>query len=407
MPGLLGVATLQLHIEDAHSDFSHTCSSRVQPLPLVSPAGEKIGCITAAAMVVCCQPAALEQLERQASQDSVSATTARVSSNSRTAPAALQELGHHALVSALSVPAQQPAVLLHTVSAAVQTDAPHDTSSASSQPLQESVQQPFQPPQKLVQQEAGPAASSEGVSKDARSSWPPDCPYVVPSPHFHIYPPVPHTLHAAPSEQHAAQTPPVINISQPTFNFAVPKQVQAAPPPEPLPQTSPQTDTVMASVTDEIKRRLQEFQPDMVQGSTAVVGDIQTFRRVQAAVEQIAAPGETGQAAAAEPVHMLRAADDFESWRPVTSVPLSNGTAVPADRHGLGTAGSTAEAGAKSVTNWQLCSGAHALAFGEPRPCNHQVWCAVACHTCACILCHTASVPITKQKALYRGRSPH
>ena len=393
VPGLLGVATLPLHIEDAQTDFSHTCSSRAQPLLLISPAGEKLGSITAAARVVCCQPAVPAQLKNRASQDSTSSTTARVSSNSSTGPAALPELGHHALVPAVSVSAEQPAELLRTVSAAVQTDAPQDTSSASSQAVQELVQQPLQPPQGLVQQETGTAASSEGVSKDA---WPPDLSYDVQSPHIHA--PVPRTLHAAPPEQHATKTPPVINISQPTFNFAAPKQVQAASPAELLPQT----DNVPLPVTTDTAQRLhqlqpaaaqgstagvhdslQKLQPAEAQGSTAVACDIQQMlQHLQAAVEQVAVPGETGQAADAERVHMVKAVDDFESWRPVTSVPLSNGTAVAADRHGLGIDGTAAEAGAESVMTEQFCSGAHALAFRQPKPCNHQVLCHLSrlCH---------------------------
>lgn len=395
MPGLLGVATLPLYIEGDHADFSHTCISRAQPLPLISPAGERIGCITAAARVVCCQPGAPEQLKSQASQDSVSSATARVSSHSSAAPAVLQQLGHRFLVSAVSVPAEQPAALLRTVSAAVQTDAPQDTGSASSQPLQESVQQPLQPPQQVVQQEAGTAASGAGVSKDAQSCPPPDFQYVVQSPHFHIYPPGPHTARAAPPEQYATHHPAVINISQPTYNFAAPERVQAAPQAEPLPQTLSKAGAVLAPVTDDTKQGLQEAQPAVVQGSTAggvdiqqklqpatsqgsaaVAHDIQQrLQQLQAPVEQVAAPGDTGQA-----VQMVKAIDDFESWRPVMSVPLSNGTPVVADSHGLGIDGTAAESNAESVMTGQFCSGAHALVFRQTKPCSHQVLC--RCHTC-------------------------
>ena len=395
MPGLLGVATLPLHIEDTPTDFSHNCSSRARPLPLISPAGERIGCITAAARVVCCQPAAPGQMKSQASQDSVSSTTARVPSYSSATPAVVQEPGHHALVSAVSVPAEQPAALLRTVSAAVQTDAPQDTSLASSQPLQEAVQRPLEPPQQLVQQEAGPAASGEGVSNDAQLCPAPDFQYVVQSPHFHIYPPGPHTAPAAPPQQCATQLPAVINISQPTFNFAAP-EVQAALQAEPWPQTLSQTNAVLAAVTGDTKQRLQEAQPAVAQGSTAGADDIQqklqpatlqgstavahdiqqTLQQLQAAVEQMAAPSETGQGA-----QMVKAVDDFESWRPVTSVPLNNGTLVVADSHGLGIGGTAAEANAESVMTGQFCSGGHALVFRQPKPCNHQVLC--RCHACA------------------------
>lgn len=412
VPGLLGVATLLLHIEDAQIDFGHSCSSRAQPVPLISPAGDMIGCITAAARVVCCQPAALEQLKGQASQDSVSSTTARVSSYSSATPAALQGPVHHGLASTSLSPAEPPAALLRTVSAAVQTDAPH-TSLANSHPLQEKVQQSLQPPQEMLQQEAGTAASSEGGKKDIRASQPPDFPSVVQSPHFHIYLPGPGTVHAAPPEQPAIQHPLVISTLQPTFNFAAPQQLQAAPQAEPLPEKASPATAVLAPVTVNTRQRLQEAQPAVTQGSTAVAGKLlskvdpaavqgttavahdiqQTIQKLHAAVEPVAAPGETGKA-----VQVFKAVDDFESWRPMTSVPLSNGTAVAADRRGLGINGTAAEASAESVTTGQCCKGAHAPAFRQPKSCNHQVLC--RCLTCAMHTVPHCLCPLEKPKGI-------
>ena len=60
-PGLLGVATLPLKIEDTgdgsssfSSSFSSSCCDRVQPLPLISSAGQQVGSILAAARIVDC-----------------------------------------------------------------------------------------------------------------------------------------------------------------------------------------------------------------------------------------------------------------------------------------------------------------------------------------------------------------
>lgn len=405
VPGLVGVATLSLQIEDAQHDFSDTCSSRAQPLPLISPSGEKIGHITAAARIVCCQPAASEQLESQASQDSVGSKTAKVSSNSSAAPAALQQVGLEAV--AAEQPAKQSAALFRTVSAAVQTDAPQaqDRSFASSQPLQESVQ-PLQPQQEL-QKEPGTAASSMAVSKDALSSQPSDAPGVVQSLHIHICPPGSHVLPAPSSEQQAAQPPPIINISQPTFNFAVPQQVQAAPLAEPLGQTSAQTHAVMAPVTEDPMQRLQQVQPPAAQGSTAVAGDMQQMlHRLQAAVEQLAAPSKANQVAGTEALQLVQASDDFESWRPVTSVPFSSSTAAEAAGLGGHTNGSVAEVGAESVSRDQYCSGAHELTFGQPKPCNHQVQC--PCRTLCHVHCAKSPLPsMQEQKPSCRGRQNH
>lgn len=403
-PGLLGVATLSLHIEDAQHDFSDTCSSRAQPLPLISPSGEKIGHITAAARIVCCQPAAAEQLESQASQDSIG-STAKVSSNSnsRAAPAAVQQL---ALVSASSLAAEQldgqsaeqPAALFRTVSAAVQTDAPQaqDRSSASSQPLQESVQHPLHPRQEL-QTEAGTAASSMAVSKEAGASQPTDAPGVVQPLHFHIYPPASHAVPASSSQQQAAHPPPVIKISQPTCNFAAPTQVQAAPLAEPLDQTSSQTHAVLAPVTDDPEQRLQQVQPPAAQGSTAVAGDMQqTLHQLQAAVEQLAASSKANQAADAEALQLCQAADDFESWRPVTSVPINSSTAAEANGLGRHSNGSVADADAESLMPGQYCSGAHALTFRQTKPCNHQVLC--LCRTLCQACCAKLPLPSCKSR---------
>ena len=403
-PGLLGVATLSLHIEVAQHDFSDTCSGRAQPLPLISPSGEKIGHITAAARIVCCQTAAAVQLECQASQDSVCSATAKVSSNSRAAPAAVQQLG---LVSASSLAAEQPdgqsaeqpAALFRAVSAAVQTDAPQsqDRSSASSQPLQESVQQPLQP--RELQTEAGIAASNMAVSKEAGASQPTGAPGVMQSLHLHICQPGCHAMPAATLEQQAAQLPPVINISQPTFNFAAPQQVQAAPLAEHLRQTSSQTDAVMAPVTDNSKQRLQQLQPAVAQGSTAVAGDMQqTFHQLQAAVEQLAAPSRTNQVAGTVALQLVQAANDFESWRPVTSVPFSSGTAAEANGLGRHSNGNVAERDAESVVAGQYCSGAHALPLRQPKPCHHQVLCHMRCHTVPYVLCR---LPVPSWKAWF------
>lgn len=396
-PGLLGVATLSLHIEDAKHDFSDTCSSRAQPLPLISPSGDKIGHITAAARIVCCQPAAAEQLEGQASQGSLCSATANACSNSRAAPAALQQLGlAPASSEAAELPdgqsAEQPAALLCTVSAAVQTDAPQaqDRSSASSQSLQESVQQPLQPPQEL-QKDESIAASSQTVREDAGPSQPSAAPGVVQSLHFHICPHGSHAVPAAPLEKHAAQPPPVINISQPTFNFAAPTQVQAAPLAEPLERATSQTHAVLAPVTEDPKQGLQQVQPPATQGSTAVAEDMQhTLHRLQAAVEQLAAPSTANQAGEAEAMQLGQAADDFESWRPITSVPLSSGTSAEAAGLGRLINGSVA---AEAVMPGQYCSGAHALTLRQPKPCHHQVLC-----LCGTLCCAKLPLPSCKSR---------
>ncbi|KAL0038132.1 hypothetical protein WJX79_004099 [Trebouxia sp. C0005] len=59
-PGLLGVATLQLVLENAdphpNPSSKDSCCQRVHPLPLISPVGIEIGYITAAARIFCCMP---------------------------------------------------------------------------------------------------------------------------------------------------------------------------------------------------------------------------------------------------------------------------------------------------------------------------------------------------------------
>lgn len=376
-PGLLGVATLSLHIEDAQHDFSNTCSSCAQPLPLISPAGEKIGSITAAARIICCQPAVSTQPASQASQDSVGSTTARLSRNDRSAPAALQGTGQRAHDSTLSVYVEESAPPLRTVSAAVQTDdlEAQDNRSTSLQPLQ------------VPEAQAGAAARTLAESEDAQLSPPPQVPYVMQCPHFHIYPPGHHTLPAAPREQHPLHLPPVINISQPVFNFstATQGQVQAA-----LSATAlSQTDAAQAQakpVTDDTEQKLQQLAPAEVQ---VLAAEAQKLQELQPAVAQASAPDETNQPAGAESVQMVQAAEDLESWRPMTSVPWGNTTAG----HDKQSNGTVTEASAESVMTGQYCSGAHELTLKQPKPCNHQVLPLLP------LLCHAycAVVPLPTQ----------
>lgn len=362
-PGLLGVATLLLHIEDAQQDFSNTCHSRAQPLPLISPAGEQIGCVTAAARVVCCQPGVREQPSSPVSQYSVCSTRARMPSSTESSPAALQALGHHAHHPALSSPAEESTSPLRMVSAAVQTDAPQtqDTSSASSQPLHKQV----------LEAQASAAAANTGSDKDAACSQPPPVSYVMQSPHFHIYPPAPQTVPTAPLELRPAPHPQVISIAQPTFNFLGDTSVQATSPGAALSQADA-VQAQAAPVTNGTEQPLQQLPG-------------------QGPLPPISANDKACQAADASGSQMGQAADDFESWRPVTFIPFSRSTAATAAEYVCHSQDTVSEANAKSVWSGQYCSGAHALTLRPTSPCHHQVLhcCACAMHVLQCGLSYT------------------
>ena len=60
-PSLLGVATLQLRLHRDDDSLGSVCYGSFQQLPLISPAGHKMGCITVAARVVDRSPSPLRQ----------------------------------------------------------------------------------------------------------------------------------------------------------------------------------------------------------------------------------------------------------------------------------------------------------------------------------------------------------
>lgn len=130
---------------------------------------------------------------------------------------------------------------------------------------------------------------------------------------------------------------PVISISQPIFNMCANQQVPAAPPGDSLSQT------------------------DDVQAGAAPLADgsNQKLQQPQAPVAQVTV---TDQPCQPKGVQLVQPAEDFESWRPVTSVPFGSSTAA------------ASEANVKSVTGL-YCSGAHALTPRQSVPCNHQVLC--------------------------------
>lgn len=328
VPGLLGVAALSLQIEGIKSTFSSTCCELAQPIALISPAGKEIGCINAAARLVCCQPAA------------ASASPASQMSCVQAGFKGPADTAINAAASEAAQPADQrepasPVVLTRNVSAAVQTDTLGPQHAANTQPLQ--IQD------SCTQADTATSTMEVLHSLQLQQSQPP-C--VIQSPHFHIYPPATEAGPTAPAQEQPVQVPPVFNISQPTFVFAPPLMQRA---PTALPRSDFAEGHTM-SAPAVAQQRLQHAQPADAQIPTSLM------------VPQAAAGAEVAPAAEAQ--------EDFESWCSVSAVPHMSSTAAagsdndPAIR---------SEASGAPVAG-QYCSGAHALKLRPPKQiCHHQV----------------------------------
>ena len=331
VPCLLGVATLSLQIEGIDSSFSSTCSKRAQPITLVSPAGDKIGCIHVAARLVCCQPAAA--FPRPPSQLLCNLVFSQEPPVTASSAAAWQADQHE---DAPAVATEQPVVLARQVSAAMQTDALGPQHATSTQLLQHQAS--------CTQADTATSTLEVVQSPQLQQSQPP-C--IIQSPHFHIYLPATKTASEAPAQQQPVHSPPVFNISQPAFIFP-------PPPVQPVLTALPESQSAeghVISASDVAQQQLQHL---------------------QAADTQVPASLMVAQAPAAACVAKLaEAREDFESWRPATAVPHMSSTALAEAGN---VPGVHAEASVAPVAG-QYCSTARALRLRSPHHvCHHQVF---------------------------------
>lgn len=336
-PGLLGVATLQLRIQEADPNANDSCRNRVQLLPLISPAGDEIGCMVAAARIVdCLSPISKPELLRLVadSQDDFPMASPKLpdARHDQEAKSAAQ------LTDSSLAPAGAD-----EVSTVVQTDTPKTFT--HSDPANDSS----------TDSQSGQASVGVQVNKGAYGEQDAMCtqaavvvPYVIQSPHFHIYapgPPPANSIHQA--HQPAAEAAPVINISQPTFHMHPPL----------LPHM----------IADQ--SQLQASAPVPATQSTA-----DAERVLQPAVA--AAAQEAG------------VSDEFDSWCPMTATPHPCGSVcmVAADSHASVSKQprGTVSAGALEGYNRQTCNGAHAA---QQKQCRHHQVC-LHMHDSAAMLVH-------------------
>ena len=323
---------MSLQLEDADledADVSSIRSNSAQTLALISPAGEKIGTITAAARVACCQPALPARLPNQPSQRAIASDEPSVAASKVAASAiALQENQSTADLAA-SKPVNQAAQLARQVSAAVQTDVTEiqDRDAAMLHAMPSEV---HEVPAAAAASGSQPVSDQDGRSSQCLAS------FVIQSPHFHIYPSAPQ----AQPQKHPVHPPPVVNISRPTFHFPQPQQAAMLPPD--IPWT-----------------KLEQQQSEPVSVCAQQQAQLPPVAAAQGSeLNALLQSPEAGQAAALQ--------EDFDSWRPVTAVPHASSTGSRATAGEVQEAAGGAETGA---FNGQHCRGAHVLKLQEL---NHQ-----------------------------------
>ena len=300
----------------------------MQPLLLISPSGQAIGSITAAARIVCCLSNARQAL---------AATSSSKSGVSLRNPYAVDAQADQEACSATPV-SDLPAVaaVIEQTSAAVQTDTPQAQSSGPERKDDRSVSRSGQASVGVQAEES--VESSKQVAA---------APYVIQSPHFHIYPHGPPAQRPLqPTQQQPAQVAPVINISQPTFHMHLP----------PPPHTTAQSEAACR------------------QPSSDIVHAMESAAAEPTALSQPAVAAAEAAAAAAAAAKEADMPDDFDSWLPVTAIPHASGStaALPSDCR-LSAGNQPSGSQTESCLTGQICSGAHALQRQQKPCCSCQV----------------------------------
>ncbi|KAL0023943.1 hypothetical protein WJX77_002481 [Trebouxia sp. C0004] len=215
-PGLLGVATLQLGLENAdphpNPKFNDSCCKRVQPLSLISPAGIEIGFITAAARMFCCTPTTsrtkLILLRNESCNDSAVGNLVHSEHSKPTfdKDEQAEEFAARPLASAKAAAGD-----VSKVSAAVQTHTPQPDMRIEALTDTDSGRHVHQASVGLQTEEYSVPSQQAALQEPQASAA-----LVLQSPHFHLYPPAaatapppPLPLQAAPQEaaQAAARQP--------------------------------------------------------------------------------------------------------------------------------------------------------------------------------------------------------
>ena len=267
------------------------------------------------------------------------------------------------------------------VSSAVQTDSPQSSHQApQNSTAVNQVDQTPQGVQGVHQVAAHQQAEVAGGSQQPQATA---APYIIQSPHFHIYPqhpPAPAPLLAAP--QQPAQAAPVINISQPTFHLHPPM----------LPCSNTQADhTLPAADAVQPAAELGTMQQSAPESETVLQGAPEFKSHQQpAAVSDIQARQASAELkavyTAADPESMLlpaTSADEshgFDSWCPVTAKPhpsISMSTAPDGGEHSLPVSNQPSgmlHEEPLAGQQRQVCRGAHAALPRHAQPCcHHQV----------------------------------
>ena len=372
-PGLLGVATLQLDLENAEAhpnpSCNDSCCKHIHPLPLISPAGIEIGSITAAARIFCCSPSTsrrklLIQGTASCNDYAVSDAGSTVISSEHSKPKSDKD--GQPEESAVTPLAGAKAVAAHVskVSAVAQTHTPQPEMCTETLTGTKSGRCVHQVSVGLQTEEQG-VPSQQAALQEPQAS----VALVLQSPHFHLYPaaaaPPQPPLQAAPQE--AAPAAAVINISQPSFHLhppttshAVSTHTHAAPAQHQVSLAAGAVPTAAESETVTAAGELESASP---------AAECETMQ--QAAEHHFMMQPAAAAAAAAAAATEAGASDDFDSWCPVTAVPYPSACTAPVaggDRLSAGMMSGGRAEGLLPGQQSQVCSGAHvALQKQSPR----------------------------------------
>ncbi|DBA66516.1 TPA: hypothetical protein ACH3X2_002486 [Trebouxia sp. C0005] len=368
-PGLLGVATLQLVLENAdphpNPSSKDSCCQRVHPLPLISPVGIEIGYITAAARIFCCMPmnSKPQLITRRTNSANDSATsdagsTTINSEHSKSESDKDQQAEEFAATPLAG--AKAAAADVSKVSAAVQTDTPQPEIRTESLTDTDSGRHVHQVSVGLQAKKQG-VQSQQAALQESRAS----VALVLQSPHFHLYPPAaaPPPPPQQPAPQEAAPAGAVINISQPSFHLHPPMASHAV-----STHTDAEAAQQQVSVAAGAVPTAAEPETVTAAGEPASVSPAPEFETMQQAAEQQSML-QSAAAATAAAATEAGASDDFDSWCPVTALPYPSTCTAPVtggDRLSAGVVlGGLAEAALPGQQS-QVCGGARAFQTKVP-----------------------------------------
>ncbi len=380
-PGLLGVATLQLGLENADSHpnpgSNDSCCKRVHPLPLIiSPAGIEIGSISAAARIFCCMPTTsrTKLLIQRTDSCNDSAVSDAVINSEHSKPKPDKDEQAEEFVAPPLASAKAAAADVSKVSAAIQTDTPQPEMRTETLTDKDSGRRVHQASVGLQAEEQG-VPSQQAALQEPQAS----VALVLQSPHFHLYPPppaaaAPPPLQAAPQE--AAQAAAVINISQPSFHL------HPLVPPRAHTHTDAERAQQQVSVATGAVPTAAVFETVMAACQPESVSPAAECKTMQQAAEHqsILQPAAAAAAAAATEAGT---SEDFDSWCPVTAVPYPSACTAPVTGGDRLSAGMVSGVLAEAVLpgqQRQVCSGAHVALQRQPQRCRH---CEVGVPTCA------------------------